>query len=363
MGKKSREKRVRRLARKQADPDFMLREFLGASGLNADRSDQKALFQECLEATSALLHQYKRLDAAIALCISELWPANTGSPFKHIFAWGVLLGLSEDNSGKAPIANYADFKAFMEALYATWPEFPMLEDFSIKADWGQTKVRLGRNFVPMFYGSVIERTPDFVEAFRITYAHIPEALAHMDLAIAMQAQVIEAMPNLGANPAEESQKSHIEVPPKDFWQACKSTLEQVGSDIAEWRDQAKGALDTRVGAFKAPLTWNTFGSAAMQGTALPFLAVESDGIWIPMSARSGPAVVIDHWANKALAGGGTHTHESLARFVAERYQGTLIGPITLFVSGVACEDLPVSCAIADDSGVYLICACDRSSTV
>ncbi|HAA44921.1 MAG TPA: hypothetical protein DCE28_05385 [Halomonas sp.] len=105
-------------------------------------------------------------------------------------------------------------------------------------------------------------------------------------------------------------------------------LRQVGDDIADWRDKAGSELDTRFGAFKAPLTSSAFGDAVMQGAALPFLAVEIDGTWVPMSVRSAPGVVIDHWANKEVVGPmvNAHTHRRLARFVAERLPGTVMGP-------------------------------------
>lgn len=361
MGKKSREKRDRRIARTSADQGLLLRELHEHKGRREYEAEVAKAFHERLEATRVFIRQYKRLEVAIALSVSELWPANAGSPIKHIFAWGVLLDLPDDVQEGMPTASYADFKVFAETLYETWPEFPMLEDFSPEADWGQTKVRLGGAFVPMFYGSCIERTPDFVEAFRITYAHVPEAQIDMDLAVALQARIIEAMPDLGAAPAKESQRAHIEVPPEDFWLACRATLLQVGADIAEWRDKAGGALETGFGTFKAPLTWSAFGDAAMQGAALPFLAVESDGTWVPMSVRSAPGVIVDHWANKEMAGVSAHTHRRLARFVAERFQGTVMGPLTLFVGEAACKDLPISCVISADSGVYLICTCDHAS--
>lgn len=361
MGKKSREKRERRLARMEADPGFLLREMLGLNEQIAYEVEQENPFHKHLEATRSLFRQYGRVDAAIALSVSELWPANTGSPIKHIFAWGVLLDLPHDGQGGMRIASYADFKAFAEALYEVWPEFPMLEDFSPEADWGQTKTCLGQAFVPMFYGSCIERTPDFVEAFRITYAHLREAQADMDLAIALQARIIESIPDMGATATGEPQQAYVEVPPKDFWLACRSTLLEIGADIADWREKAGGSLKIRFGTFKAPLTWNAFGDAVMQGAALPFLAVESEGTWVPMSVRSGPGVVLDHWAKKNVAGVSPHTHRRLARFVAERFQGTLMGPLTLVVGDAVCEDLPISCVISADSGVYLICACDHAS--
>lgn len=349
MGKQSRRKRERKLTRMEVAPHY--------EGISCKTEPHKYV-----EPVRALLRQYVRLDAAIALSISELWPANTGSPIKHIFAWCVLLDLPHAPQQGMPIDSYADFKAFVEALYEVWPEFPMLEDFSPEADWGQTKVRLGQDFVPIFYGSCIERTPDFVEAFRITYAHVPGAQAHMDLAIALQARIIESIPALGIADAAEAQRAHVEVAPEDFWLTCRPVLQQIGDHIADWRNRAGGALDAHFGAFQAPLAWNAFGNAVIQGVALPFLAVESGATWVPMSVRSAPGVVIDHWANKKIIRVSPQTHQKLAQFVAERFRYTRMGPLTLFVGETACEELPVSCIISADSGVYLICACDHAST-
>ncbi|EOX6952456.1 MAG: hypothetical protein E7H78_28620 [Klebsiella michiganensis] len=361
MGRKSREKQERKLARQEADYNYFLRNMSGLSGLMTDGVDQESYFSKRLEATRELFRRYKRLDVAVALCASELWLANTGSSVKHIFAWCTLLELPGESQGDMSIDSYEDFKAFTEELYASWPEFPMLEDFSPEADWGQIKVRLGQNFVPMFYGSCIERVPDFVEAFRITYAHIPEAQAHMDLAIALQARIIESIPELMNSVSTEAPCAHVEVATEGFWLNCKSMLQQIGDELAIWRNKAGYALETRFGDFKAPLKSDYFGNAVMQGMALPFLAVEKDGGWIPMSVRSAPGLIIDHWANKNLNGISPSTHRKLAEFVAERFQRTLMGPLTLYVDGTACKDLPISCIIPGNSGIYLICTCDHTS--
>jgi hypothetical protein len=153
----------------------------------------------------------------------------------------------------------------------------------------------------------------------------------------------------------------VEVPSEDFWEACRSALLQVGGVIADWRNRASNALETAFGVYKAPLARDAFGDAAMQGIALPFLAVAEGNGWIPVSARSGPGVVIDYWANQHVAAVSFQTHRRLARFVVERFRGTLMGLLTLMVDEEACADLPVSCVISDESSVYLICACDHGS--
>jgi hypothetical protein len=361
MGKKSRQKRDRRTQRSAAGAGSLLHElstFQERANVEAEIEEE---FQRHIEATRDVFRRYRPIDVLIGLSISDLWPANVGTPVKHIFAWAVLLSMGQSNADATPIESYADFQAFAKSLYAAWPEFPSLEDFMPEADWGQTRVRLCSDFVPMFYGSCIERTPDFVEAFRITYAGQPEAQAHMDLALAVQARVIEAIPDLCVAPVPEPTTRYVEVPPESFWKTCKAALLQVGSDVANWRLKAGTALETSFGEFKAPLTWNSFGDAVMQGAALPFLAAISESSWVPVSMRSGPGIVIDHWAAQHAGGVSLHTHRRLARFVIERFRGTVMGPLTPVVGDVACEDLQVSCVMSANSGVYLICTCDRSS--
>lgn len=360
MGKKSRQKRERRQKGMTMDPDVLLRMLHSLQSPGSHTSKPEKVFQEQISATHDVLRRYKRIDAAIALSVSDLWPANTGSPVKHIFAWGVLLSLTVSDPDAAPISNYEEFRSFTAALYAAWPEFPQLEDFMPEADWGHTRARLGSDFVPVFYGSCIERIPDFIEAFRITYADRPEALAHMNLVVAIQAQIIAAIPSLQALPIPEVEPGQIEIPPKEFWHACSSALMRTGNDITHWRQNAGDALDV-TGVFKAPLAWDAFGDAVMTGVALPFLALSEGNDWIPVSVRSAPGVVIDHWAAQHPATVGWATHRRLAVFVAERCRETIVGPLTPTVGEVAYGGLPVSCIIAADSGAYLICACDHAS--
>lgn len=140
MGRKSRAKRERKLASRY---DFLLQDIPVLPGIGDNKVGQKTYFSKHLDATLALFRQYKSFDLAVALLTSELWPANTGSSIKHIFAWRVFLALPCEQKEGQSIDSYDDFIAFTDKLYAAWPEFPMLEDCSPEADWGQTRVRLG----------------------------------------------------------------------------------------------------------------------------------------------------------------------------------------------------------------------------
>ncbi len=362
MGKKSREKRERKKSKAAAAPTLLLPDVHTFQGQTTRNIEADNGFQERLQTTRDVLRRYRRVDVAVALSVSDLWPANVGSVVKHIFAFEQLLGMGPTGPEDSTIATYEEFSSFAQALYAAWPEFPMLEDFIPEADWGQIRVRLGSKFVPMYYGSNIERTSDFVEAFRITYADSPQAQDQMDLAVAAQAHIIETIPELAAAPIPELERGHVEVPPEAFWTICRAALLGIGQGVASWRERTDSALETSFASFKAAETSTAFENAVMDGTALPYLAVVDNGQWIPLSVRNGPGVVIDHWAAKRSIGIGPETHRMLARFVAERFRGTYMGPFIPVVGGSAHSELTVSCVAPTDSLLYLICACDRAST-
>ncbi|MEL4177997.1 hypothetical protein [Roseateles sp. PN1] len=359
MGRKSREKRERRLAKSAENPDFLLRQMISLHDHFGERTQMKDTFLAQVRETRALLCQYDAADIARAIGVSELWPANAGSHVKHAFAWCVFLGTPLEGRGSRRIESYADFQQFAEALYATWPHFPTLEDFSPEADWGQTKVSLGGRFVPVFYGSSIERVPDFMEAFRITYADVPDALAQMELVVALQALIIEAIPHLDQSPVVDAERGHVELPPEDFWLSCRDVLQNIGQQSAAWRQSAGTSLDGVVGGYKAPLTWDSFGNAAFTGDAAPFLGVNVAGTWYPMAVRSAPGAVVDHWAKKNASGVSPQVHRRLGQFVFERFDGTLPGPVMLILGGEICKELPISSVTSAPTGVYLVCACDH----
>lgn len=362
MGKKSREKRERR---ERADPkkaaESLLKQMQEFRGSSEQQAEVDAHFQRDVAAVEAVLRKYVRFDAALALGVSDLWPPNVTSPVKHLFAWAVLLGLESDSDGAQPIQTYEDFARFLTELYAAWPEFPMLEDCSIEADWGQVHVPLGDSYVPMFYGSCVERLPDFVQAFRITHAGNQAALADMDFAIALHADLIAAVPGPAGAVLPEPDNGHVEVPPKDFWASCRAALLTTGARVASWRANASTRFIASMGAYKAPLTWASFGDAVLTGGALPFLGVAQGETWVPFSVRSGPGVVIDHWAEAGPPGITAQTHRAIGRYIADRLRHVVVGPMKLMVSRQEVPDLTVSCTTTGGSKVHLFCTCDHQS--
>ena len=362
MGKKSREKRERR---ERGDSKMAAELLFKQMQASRDSSEQYAQveshFQRDVSAVKGVLRKYALFDAAVALGVSDLWPPNVASPVKHLLAWAVLLGMDSEAESPQSIKTYEDFSRFVADIYPAWPSLPMLEDFSHDADWGQVKVRLGENYVPMFYGSCIERLPDFVQAFRITYAGNGAALADMDFAVAIHADLISSVPSQAGIFPPKPENGYVEIPSQEFWESCRGALLAMGSRIDAWKMRASTSLTASMGAYKAPLTWGAFGDAAITGQVLPFLGVKHGDSWVPVSVRSGPGVVIDHWAEVGPQGVTAQTHRALGRFVSERFRSVTVGPMTLMVGRQEFGNLPVSCAATGSEKVHLFCVCDHQS--
>lgn len=362
MGKKSREKRERR---ERVDPnkaaELLFKQMHAFHSSSEQQVEVYAHFQRDVAAVEAVLRKYVRFDAALALSVSDLWLPNVASPVKHLFAWAVLLGLESDSDDAQSIQSYEDCARFLTELYSAWPEFPTLEDCSIEADWGQVRVLLGDSYVPMFYGSCVERLPDFVQAFRITHAGNQAALADMDFAVALHADLIAAVPDLAGAVLPEPDHGHVEVPPEGFWASCRAALLSAGDQVAQWRAKASAKLVASMGAYKAPLTWASFGNAVLTGRTLPFLGVAQGETWVPVSLRSGPGVIIDNWAEAGPPGVTAQTHKAVGRYVADRLRHVVVGPMKLMVSRQPFSDLTVSCTITGGSKVHLFCTCDHRS--
>lgn len=361
MGKKSREKRKRREARVFGSPDIP-KSLLQMRSIDLRREAVEKEFAQHVEAVRTIIARYEPFDAALAISVSDLWPANAASPIKHILAWAILAGMEcPPEEDVLRITTYEEFKAFTKALIEAYPNFPMLEDFVPEIDWGEVRVPLHDELVPMFYGSCIERTPDFVEAFRITQASNEQALADMDLAIAIQSHVLCSLPKFANQSEVDVTAGHIEIPTAEFWTSCRATLLSAQNELKDWRASSSGRLDTGIGTYKAPLGRDAFGDACMQGIALPFVGMVFNGQWIPIGVRSAPGNAIDAWADKARPVDHA-THWLLARFVQERFRHVELGPLQIWVEDRE-FDLPVSFVITDKRlWLFVCCSHDTVAT-
>lgn len=302
------------------------------------------------------LKKYNQLDAAIAIFISELWPANSASPIKHAYAWRILLAQSAEQKTKT-IKSYMCFKHFLEGLYKSWPSFPMLEDFPVQADWGQIKItsKIGNSFSSIFYGSILERTPDLIESFRIAFAGNSEATTDIETVIELQNFIIQFIPELNKKPVENATPAQCEIPPEWFWSKCQALIVALNKQ-ENWQQNFSESLTAIPTSTDKLIGLNEFSNAASMSEELPWLGVLIEDCWVPVAVRSAPNVVIEHWSphsSKSITAG---THAAINHFLYGRFRQANLGPLVLIVGGRMASSFLVSSILVSNTKLQLIVA-------
>lgn len=352
MGKKSRLKRERRL-----HATHFLRH-LEASRQRMDNDMEKGL-QRSGTALTNLFAQYSAEGVVLALGVSDLWIPNISSQVKHHFALGVAVSMPPNQfSAAKELDTYAEFSEFIGAVYNLLPSFPSLEDFVPEPDWGDVHIASNGSYPTIFYGSNVERIPDFIEAFRILRADQPDALKDMAIAVALQNQVIAHVSSEIVGSANEISPGHIETPSEPYWSECREALRRACDTIQPDAGGLSPDLVLEQGNFILPATWSTFGSAVMQGTSLPALLARINGKLLPVSLRNATSVVIDFWAGRDEEQSSKEflpLNRRIGRFLEQRFgQDTVVaGPLRL-VSRTGSLAKQLAAALKSDKKLYLL---------
>jgi hypothetical protein len=293
MGKKSRLKRERR----EGQTDTPVR---GSAQARPQRQDLE--FRAQIDGLRGYLTRFAAVDVLVSLGVSELWRPNRSSQVKHTFA--TLIAMSTPPAAfraGAAIDTYEDFAGFLDGLGRLLPRFPLLEDFVPEADWGEVRVAGAQDFEPIFYGGSVERIPDFIEAFRLLEGDEAQALADINLAVALQAHIIRSVEAGVVGSDQRVRAGHIEVPSADFWQACRAALQTAWAAVKPLAQLTSESLTVELGALRCPDSSAHFGDSILTGTALPVMFASVAGTVVPLSPRSATAVVVDLWDKRSAA--------------------------------------------------------------
>jgi hypothetical protein len=323
MGKKSRLKRERREG--QADKSSR-----GSAQVRPQRPNLE--FQAQVDGVRRYVARFAVVDVLVSLGVSELWLPNRSSQVKHTFATLVAMSTPPAAfSAGAPIDTYEDFAGFLDGIGVLLPRFPLLEDFVPEADWGQVRVAGAEDFEPIFYGGSVERIPDFIEAFRLLEGDEVQALADINLAVALQAYIIGAVDASVVGSDERVSAGHIEVPSPEFWQTCRAALLSAWAAVEPLARLTSESLRVDLGALRCPDSSARFGDAILTGTALPVMFASVAETMVPLSPRSATAVVVDLWDGRSVPRAPEmlkQVGKRLGSFLAKRFrQGDVVpGP-------------------------------------
>lgn len=329
MGKKSRIKRERRIKTQKGQKKSLL----------ADKSkfvnDKESTDFQRMQ-LEKLYSRYNAKDVCLALGVSDLWLPNISSQIKHYFAFIVFSSMTPQGFvGDTRIDNYQEFRAFIEAVYSIIPAFPMLEDYVPEMDWGEVKVELQGNTFRIFYGNTVERIPDFINSFKLSYIKSKVALEDMQVALTLQNHIITQVDRPSIGSTDRICSGYVEVPPEQFWQQCKDALMSASDVLLK---EPSSGLIIQQGSFSCPSTWSHFSNSIMSGNALPAVLIEVGNNRFPLSGRNMPGVVIDYWAsqaNYASSAQDVGMTAPIAGFLQQRLnsRSVFIGPFTLLVRG------------------------------
>lgn len=293
MGKKSRLKRERQEGQAK-------KSIRGSARARPESPDLQ--FQAHIDGVRGYLARFAVVDVLVSLGVSELWRPNRSSQVKHTFATLVAMSTPPAAfSAGAAIDTYEDFAEFLDGLAVMLPGFPLLEDFVPEADWGEVRIAIGQDFEPIFYGGSVERISDFIEAFRLLEGDEVQALADINLAVALQAHIIGAVDAGIVGSDERVRAGHIEVPSGEFWQACRAALLSAWAAIEPLARFTSESLKVELGALRCPDSLARFGDSILTGTALPVMFASVAETIVPLSPRSATAVVVDFWDGRGAA--------------------------------------------------------------
>ncbi|TAN03255.1 MAG: hypothetical protein EPN36_13330 [Rhodanobacteraceae bacterium] len=320
MGKKSRKKRERKLKGKRPKT---------GRHTASPFKDVDASFVHVTQKLRGILARYCAEDVILAGTISELWMPNITSQVKHQLLLRVAVSMPpHEYRGAQPLALYEDFRAFLLAVYAALPSFPMLEDYVPEPDWGEVSLDVRAAFLPVMYGGSVERVTDFVTAFRMTHAGNFPAAHDMDVALWIQSYLITHVHSQPVHTQPDARPldielGHLEVPPQAFWENCGAALLSAGAEVTQALGAFSKNLTVDLGTLCMPESSAAFGESIMDGSSLPALTVRVKDTLLPLSPRSGPGAVVEQWANRMI---GTKDEQlrrlayALSDFLSDRFR-------------------------------------------
>lgn len=291
MGKKSRRKRGRH---KLTAIDAAIKAALHRRGTPSEDREFKRVTGDL----EAFFSRFNAEDVYVSLCVSDLWLPNVSSQVKHALAFGIAASMPPDRFVEGnTIETYPEFQAFTTQLYAMLPSFPWLEDYVPEADWGEVKANSMGSLLHIFYGTSIERTPDFITAFQFLHEQDASALKDMHAALYTQNHIISNVDRIGAGGAgQDLEPGHIEIPAEAFWARCREAV--ISASLLSETSGVSAGLVLRPGQFTPPHNWMNFGDAIMTGSALPAFLLEVGCRRYPMALRNSAGAVIRYWSDK-----------------------------------------------------------------
>lgn len=298
------------------------------------------------------LQLFSPADLIIAINVLELWLPNISSSFKFSILINTFLSIPKEQfTHQKSLHSYQDFAAFSQKLIQLFPEFPMYEDYIPEIDFGEVKYQVNNKTYQIFYGCGFDSIADYITAFTTLHGQKTEAIEELTLAISIQDYIIKQLSHSVEIPRHVPRKGHLEVPSLEFWQHCKSEIENFYDHFPNLPQKYIKLL----GSEKPFQNRSAFSHAFMSSQINQGLAILIDDYFYPLSIRNNVNVVIEKWAENQPA------YDSLAYNLLDFLGKRLIllnqQPMQLVANGKVYDEI-ITAVIPCVDKTYLIIACD-----
>ncbi|MTI67517.1 MAG: SEC-C domain-containing protein [Firmicutes bacterium] len=203
-----------------------------ASGKNRKISE----FDSSVYKIRNLFKQYKIEDITKSLYVISAWLPNISSIIKMNLLYKVLLNIKEkDFYQLKDISTYSEFRVYFNKLKELVPEFPMLEDFMPKMDFGEIKFYHNDKLYKIFYGSSFENIYEYMYIFQMLYTPLNYEFLKLTnrspqkefiSCLKIQDEIITNVKNQFDDFDHEIEIGNFEIPTHKFWQDINNYLKE-----------------------------------------------------------------------------------------------------------------------------------------
>lgn len=269
---------------------------------------QEKEFERSVEVVRDLFQRYSADDVARALFISELWLPNLTSGTKHLFYAAVLVSISPETfSRQRAINSFAEFKVFLNELFALSPAFPSVEDFIPEIDWGEIRFPIQRKQYKIFGGGDISDVYDVLAQFKIVYKPIDDQLqeiagssplSDLEECLAFQDFLITEITSQQELGSWNLELGAISVPSEAFWTDGMKLLTALQAKPLAQDDFVQRFAVKQGSLPSGSLTHERFGEFIFKNGEFPFFFLATETTILPLLVRRSSGVIVDYWGTK-----------------------------------------------------------------
>lgn len=273
------------------------------------QSNQKKREQITIGRTTAdlqaIMQQYSFEDIWRYLFVCDLWLPNIGAYAKHQFLACLLLSMpSSLYKPESQIKSYEDFHLLFRKITPLLPSFPMIEDYSPEADWGEVKYFFEGKIYPLLYGCELSALPDYISSFDLMYSPFDDQYLEtvgrsprkeLKAVLNIHNHLIE---NIRTQPPIEAigqvVPGSVELPSTAFWVELNSYIDNGLFETVVDRD----FFDVHCLKFslqKITSALNNFPEGVMLGTNIPSMFIKMNEKYFPILPRRFVPILIDTW--------------------------------------------------------------------